>query len=140
MGKAVHHLRRDTVRFWACFAVVMALFSQVLFPPQVMAAQTASGTRFFVCSAGINGAPIADAATAKLFKSLGHTSGLQGLKCANCVLSSLTATTAPSAVFIPVVYAVAHADFRQSPDTSVIKARSPPRPHSCGPPLQTQDS
>ncbi len=137
MGNTVHQLRRDTVRFWTCFAVVMALFTQILFPPQGMAVETASGTRFFLCSAGVDGAPIADAATVKLFKALGHKSGLQGLKCANCVLASVTAVTAPDMVFTPAVYTVTHADFKPVPDMSAAKARAPPRPHSCGPPTRT---
>lgn len=139
MGKAVHHLRRDTVRFWTCFAVVMALFTQMLFPPQVMAASTASGTQFLICTAGLDATPIADTATAKLFKTLGHKPGLQGLKCADCVLASITAVTQPPQAFTPVVYTLSHADFKPAPDISAVQARAPPRPHSCGPPSHIQD-
>ena len=136
MGNAVHHLRRDTVRFWTCFAVVMALFTQILFPPQVMAAPSAAGTQFVICTADMDAAPIADAATARLFKAIGHKPGLQGLKCANCVLASVTAVTTPDAVFTPAIYTVTHADFKPAPDMSAAKARAPPRPHSCGPPAR----
>ena len=121
------------LKFWACFAVVMALLTQIFFPPQVMAADTADGTAMVLCSAGLDGAPIAaDPILAKLIKL--HKSGLQGLKCANCVLASITAVTAPAAAFVPAVHAVARFDFPSSVMASPVRARAPPRPHSCGPP------
>jgi hypothetical protein len=121
------------LRFWACFAVVMALLTQVFFPPQVMAAETANGPAMVLCSAGLDGAAIvADPLLAKVVKL--HKSGLQGLKCANCVLASITAVTTPDATFIPAVYAAARADFRPAIMAAALGSRAPPRPFSCGPP------
>ncbi len=121
------------VHFWACFAVVMALLTQVFFPPQVMAADTAHGQTMVLCSSGLDAAPIVDPALAKVVKA--HRSGLQGLKCANCVLASITAVTTPVTTFVPAVYTVAHIDFRPAALTSPVQARAPPRPFSQGPPL-----
>src|SRR3569623_1428121 len=124
--------RISELRFWACFAVVLALVSQMLFPPQVMAAATTHGTAFVLCTAGIDAAPIADAATVKAFKASHPKSGLQGLKCADCVIHSVTAVTTPDTALVPVVYTTAHAELRPLRKASPIKARAPPRPHSCG--------
>jgi hypothetical protein len=120
------------LRFWACFAVVMALLTQVFFPPQVMAADTAHGTAMVLCSGGMDAAPIADPVLVKVLKL--HKSGLQGLKCANCVLSSITGVVTPHQDFVPVLHNVAHADFRPAAVSSPVGARAPPRPFSCGPP------
>ena len=121
------------LKFWACFAVVMALLTQVFFPPQVMAAETANGPAMVLCSAGLDAAPIAaDPVLAKVVKL--HRSGLQGLKCANCVLASITAVIPPSPTFTPVVHSVARADFRPAARSIPVGARAPPRPFSCGPP------
>jgi len=120
------------LRFWACFAVVMALLTQVFFPPQVMAAETARGPATVLCSSGADGTAIVDPVLAKVFKL--HKSGLQGLKCANCVLASITAITTPVHVFVRAAYATARADFRPSAASAPVGARAPPRPHSCGPP------
>ncbi len=119
-------------RFWACFAVVMALLTQVFFPPQVMAADTAHGPSAVLCSAGLDAAPIADPVLLKALHL--HKSGLQGLKCASCVLASITAIATPDQTFVPIVYAVAHADYRPATMTAPVGARAPPRPFSCGPP------
>ena len=122
------------LKFWACFAVVMALLTQVFFPPQVMAAEGAHGPTMVLCAAGVDAAPIVDPVLAKVLKL--HKSGLQGLKCANCVLASITAVTTPDQTFVPAVYAVAHADFRPAARVIPVGARAPPRPFSCGPPFQ----
>ncbi len=121
------------LKFWACFAVVMALLTQVFFPPQVMAAETGHGMAAVLCSGGLDAAPIAaDPVLAKVLKL--HKPGLQGLKCANCVLASITAVATPDATFVPVVYAIAHTDFRPATVAAPVGARAPPRPFSCGPP------
>ena len=128
-------MARSEFKFWALFSVVMALFTQVLFPPQVMAMPGDHGPQFVLCSAGIDSQPILDASAAKIFKSAPHKpNGLAGLKCASCVLASITAIATPVPVFQPVVYTVAHADFKPAARAAPIKARAPPRPHSCGPP------
>ena len=119
--------------FWACFAVAMALLTQVFFPPQVMAADTAHGPAAILCSAGLDATAIADPALVKGLKL--HKSGLQGLKCANCVLASITAVATPSATFVPLVHVIARVDFRPVAATAPVGARSPPRPFSCGPPF-----
>ncbi len=123
---------RPEFKFWACFAVVMALLTQVFFPPQVMMADTARGPTAVLCSAGLDAAPIADPVLAKALHL--HKSGLQGLKCANCVLASITAVTTPDQTFVPVIYTIDHADFRPAAMRKPVGARAPPRPFSCGPP------
>jgi len=120
------------LKFWACFAVVMALLTQVFFPPQVMAAETGHGTATVLCSSDVDGAAIVDPVLAKVVKL--HKSGLQGLKCANCVLASVTAIQSPTPVFVHVTYAAARMDFRPAAAAAPVGARAPPRPHSCGPP------
>ena len=120
------------VRFWALFAVVMALLTQMVFPPQVMAATGDHGTQFVLCTAGVDSAPIVDKTAAKLFKA--YHKGLGGLKCASCVIASVTAITPPPVHITPAVYAIAHADFRPAAMATPVRARAPPRPHSCGPP------
>ncbi len=120
------------VRFWALFAVVMALLTQALFPPQVMAATGEHGTRFVLCTAGIDSAPIVDKTAIKLFKA--QHKGLNGLKCANCLVASVTAIAAPPVQVQPVFYTIGHADFRPVAVRTPVKARAPPRPFSCGPP------
>ena len=123
--------RDSEVRFWALFAVVMALFTQILFPPQVMAMPSDHGIQMVLCSSGMDSQPIA---ADTVIKSTPHKSGLAGLKCAQCVLASVTAITTPQPVFQPAIYTVTHADFVPATERSPIKARAPPRPHSCGPP------
>ncbi|MFT4077253.1 MAG: hypothetical protein QM647_17125 [Asticcacaulis sp.] len=123
--------RDSEVRFWALFAVVMALFTQVLFPPQVMAMPSSHGVQMVLCSSGMDSQPIVDKL---VVKSSPKKPGLAGLKCAQCVLASLTAIAGPVPVFQPAVYVESHADFTPAAGRSPIKARAPPRPHSCGPP------
>lgn len=121
------------VHFWACFVVALALLTQIFFPPQVMAADTAHGTTFVLCTGGMDTTAIVDPVLAKAVKDL-HKSGLQGLKCANCVLASITAIQTPNTVYVPAIYSVSHADFRPEQAASPPQARAPPRPFSCGPP------
>ena len=123
--------RDSEVRFWALAAVVLALFTQILFPPQVMAMPSDHGIRMVLCSSGMDSQPIA---ADVVIKSTTHKTGLAGLKCAQCVLASVTAIATPQPVFQPAVYTVAHANFTPPARHSVLKARAPPRPHSCGPP------
>lgn len=125
--------RDSEVRFWALFAVVLALFTQILFPPQVMAMPSDHGVQMVLCTSGMDSQPIVDKL---VVKSPVKKPGLAGLKCAQCVLASVTAITTPQPVFQPAVYTVAHADFTPATRHSPIKARAPPRPHSCGPPSQ----
>jgi hypothetical protein len=120
------------LRFWACFAVVMALLTQVFLPPQVMAAESGRGTMMVFCSSGDDGVANLDPVLAKVLKL--HKPGLAGLKCANCVLASITAIQSPTPVFVRVTYAAARVDFRPAAAAAPPGARAPPRPHSCGPP------
>ncbi len=126
---------RSELMFWACFAVVLALLSQALFPPQVMAASVGGQTRFILCTDAPGIAPAVDKASEKLFGSHKSTP-YQGLKCANCVISSVTALPAPATVAVPVSYAVTHIEMRADPARAPIQPRAPPRPFSCGPPSQ----
>ena len=125
--------RDSEARFWALFAVIMALFTQILFPPQVMAMPSEHGVQMVLCTSGMDSQPIIDKL---LVKSTPKKPGLAGLKCAQCVLASVTAITMPQPVFQPAIYTIAHADFTPSSRRSPIKARALPRPHSCGPPSQ----
>lgn len=120
------------LRFWALFAVVMALLTQAAFSPQVMAATGAHGTQFVLCTAGVDSAPIVDKTAAKLFKT--YHKGLAGLRCANCVTASVTAIAPPPVRFERIVYTAARADFHACALTTPAAPRAPPRPHSCGPP------
>ncbi len=117
------------VRFWACFAVVFALLTQAFFPVQVMAAP-GQGMRFVLCTEGA--APAADTISQKLFGKA--KPGLMGLKCANCVLASITALPVPAPVSVPVVYTSHRLVFQTAVTASPVRARAPPRPYSCGPP------
>ncbi len=123
--------RNSEVRFWALFAVALALFTQILFPPQVMAMPSAHGVQMVLCTSGMDSQPIIDRIVAK---SPVKKPGLAGLKCAQCVLASVTAITTPQPVFQPAVYSATQADFTPATRRTSLKARAPPRPHSCGPP------
>ena len=121
------------LRFWVCICVVFALLTQVFFPMQAMAAP--GDTRFVLCTEGA--APVVDTVSQKLFgqKLLGKSKpGLMGLKCANCVLASITALPVPAPVSIPVRYTSQRVVFQADRSASPVGARAPPRPHSCGPP------
>lgn len=119
------------VRFWACFAVVFALVAQVLFPIQAMAMPNSDGSAYTLCTGD------ADVTVTKSTRSQ-PAKGIMGLKCADCVLSSITAVQTVTPVVLPVRQPIAHAIFRPAAQASCIKARAPPRPHSCGPPSQFQ--
>jgi hypothetical protein len=126
--------RQDSeVRFWAGFAVVLALFAQILFPPQVMAMPSSHGMQMVLCSSGMDSQPIVDKL---IVKSTPKKSGLAGLKCAQCVLASISAITTATPVFQPAIYSEIHTGFIPITERTPIKARAPPRPHSCGPPSQ----
>ena len=126
---------RSELMFWACFAVILALLSQALFPPQVMAASVGGQTRFILCTDAPGVAPAVDTASEKLFGSHKSTP-YQGLKCANCVIASVTALAMPTAYAVPVRYAVEHVALRGESERSPIQPRAPPRPFSCGPPSE----
>lgn len=115
------------VHFWACFAVVFALVVQALFPIQAMAMPNADGTAYVLCT----GDTSITAATSTKSKPV---KDLMGLKCADCVLASITAVQTAPPVDLPDRYSLAETTWRSAADTSTIRARAPPRPHSCGPP------
>jgi len=131
--RKIHSRTIPEVRFWALFAVVLALVTQVLFPAQLMAMPTADGKVVMLCADGL-GQPMVDTAATKLTQSPVKKPGIAGLKCSQCVLASITAIAAPTPAFQPAVYAVSHAEFTPDAGRSPVKARAPPRPHSCGPP------
>ncbi|MDC7681821.1 hypothetical protein PQU92_00930 [Asticcacaulis sp. BYS171W] len=116
-------------------AVVVALCAQVLFPPHLMAAAP-DGGGFVLCNTQ---APVVDTqlsqavatdTASKAFKD----KSVQGLKCADCVLASLTGLTEPEFTVTPVVYTIVAVSAVVPADSERPKARAPPRPHSCGPP------
>ncbi|HVZ28898.1 MAG TPA: hypothetical protein VG839_00795, partial [Asticcacaulis sp.] len=118
------------LRFWALFAVIFALVAQGFFPAQVMARPGHDGPALVFCTG--NDTPVIDA-SGKI--TLKHKQGVNGLKCADCVLASLTAVQASKPAAIPVVYTVMHVAHAPSIAASPVKARAPPRPFSCGPPV-----
>lgn len=116
------------LRFWACFAVVFALLSQALFPMQAMA--MSGNSRFVLCADGA--APAIDTVSQKL---LGKSKpGFMGMKCVDCVLATITALPVPAPVAVPVRYTSERIAFQAAKPASNVRARAPPRPHSCGPP------
>jgi hypothetical protein len=131
MAKVQGHSSAPTpeLRFWACFAVVFALLTQAFFPAQVMAAPGRDGTELVFCTGNDT---LSIDASGKI--TLKHKSGVNGLKCADCVLASITAVQAAEPPAVPVVYTVAHIDHVLSIAASPVQARAPPRPFSCGPP------
>lgn len=118
------------VRFWACFAVVFALLGQALFPVQALALTMDHGA-FVLCND-----TTAEAVSGKASST--NKSDLMGLRCADCVLASITAIQTPVRSIEPVVYTIAYAELKPAVERAPIKARAPPRPHSCGPPSQNQ--
>ena len=121
------------VRFWACFAVVLALLCPFLFPVQA-SAQAMSG--FMLCVEQVNAPAVADIVAAQKIANASKTKGYQGLKCADCVLASLTAIATPSPQIVPVVYVTEYVSLAPAANAVQVRARAPPRPHSCGPPSE----
>ncbi|WP_052019493.1 hypothetical protein [Asticcacaulis sp. YBE204] len=126
---------RSEFRFWTMLAVVVALCAQVLFPPHLLAAAP-DGGGFVLCNTQspavdtqLSQAVAKDSAS-KAFKD----TSVQGLKCADCVLASLTGLTEPEFAVTLVVYATASVSPVVPTNAERPKARAPPRPHSCGPP------
>jgi len=116
------------LKFWACFAVVFALLGQAFFPMQAMAMP--AGARYVLCTEGAGAK--ADTVSQKL---LGKTKpGFMGMKCADCVLATITALPVPAPVTVPVSYTSERIVFAVARAASPVRARAPPRPHSCGPP------
>jgi len=116
------------LRFWACFAVVFALLSQALFPMQAMAMP--GNERYVLCTE--SQAAKADTVSQKL---LGKTKpGFMGMKCVDCVLATITALPVPAPVSVPVSYTSERIVFAAARAVPPVRARAPPRPHSCGPP------
>ncbi|ESQ89624.1 hypothetical protein ABAC460_12200 [Asticcacaulis sp. AC460] len=118
------------VRFWACFAVVFALLGQALFPVQALAFTMDHGAAI-LCN-DTTAQAVSDKASST------DKSGMMGLKCADCVLASVTAIQTPVPAIETVVYTIAYAELKPAAERAPVKARAPPRPHSCGPPSQTQ--
>jgi len=120
------------LRFWACIAVAFALLSQAVFPVQAMVTPGAmSGNgRYVLCTEG--GPIVADTVSQKLFGKA--KPGFMGMKCVDCVLATITALPVPAPITVPVSYASTPAVFAPARAASRVRARAPPRPHSCGPP------
>lgn len=121
------------VRFWACFAVVMALLCPFLFPVQA-SAQGARG--FMLCVEQPDAPAVVDTVAAQKVASATKTKPYQGLKCADCVLASLMAITTPVPQVVPVIYVTERLNLAPAANTIQVRARAPPRPHSCGPPSE----
>jgi hypothetical protein len=122
----------EEVRFWACFAVVLALLCPFLFP--VQAAAHASG--FVLCVEQADAAPAIDTVAAQKIAGASKTKPYQGLKCADCVMATLTAVITTSPQFVPVVYVAEQVELTSATNATTVRARAPPRPHSCGPPSE----
>jgi hypothetical protein len=116
------------LRFWACFAVVFALLSQAFFPMQAMAMP--GNGRYVLCTEGAGAK--ADTISQKLFAK--SKPGFMGMKCVDCVLATITTLPAPAPVAVPVSYTSERIVFHAATSAAPVRARAPPRPHSCGPP------
>ncbi len=121
------------VRFWACFAVVIALLCPFLFPVQA-SAQAMSG--FMLCVEQTDAPAVVDTVAAQKIADATKSKAYQGLKCADCVLAALTAIVTPSPQIVPVIYTVEHVSLAPAANVVAVRARAPPRPHSCGPPSE----
>jgi len=127
---------RAELTFWACFSVIFALVSQALFPPQVMAATNRGETRIFLCTDAPGASPVVDHAAETLISSHDKSKRYQGLKCASCVLASITSLPVPDRSPVPAVFSVHIIDLATDPASQPVQARAPPRPFSCGPPAK----
>lgn len=119
------------VRFWACFVVVFTLLAHALFPVQALALLPGQNN-FALCNSDPD-AIVALGETPSDTKS--HVSGL---KCADCVIAAMTGLPQPKIDNLPVIYPQPSGTGLPSRFPTPIKARAPPRPHSCGPPSQIQ--
>lgn len=133
MGAITYQTVKAEVRFWAHFAVVLALLCPFLFPIQA-SAQALSG--FMLCVEQAGAPPVADTVLAKKIADATKDKPVQGMKCADCVLASLTAITTPAPQIERVTYAAERLDLTPAANATPVRARAPPRPHSCGPPSE----
>lgn len=133
MGAMTNSAAKAEVRFWACFAVVLALLCPFLFPVQA-SAQAMSG--FMLCVEQAGAPAVKDTVAAQKIADATKDKAYQGLKCADCVLASLTAITTPSQQIETVIYIAGQANLTPAANAVTVRARAPPRPHSCGPPSE----
>jgi hypothetical protein len=133
MGATTYQAAKAEVHFWACFAVVLALLCPFLFPLQA-SAQSMSGFMLCVEQAGVP--PVADTVAAQKIADATKDKGYQGLKCADCVLASLTAVVTPAPQTFAIVYITEYLSMAPAANAVTVRARAPPRPHSCGPPSE----
>ena len=133
MGMTTYQAAKAEVRFWACFAVVLALLCPFLFPVQA-SAQAMSG--FMLCVEQVDAPAVADTVAAQKIAKASKTKGYQGLKCADCVLASITAIATPEPQIVPVIYVTEYVILAPAANATIVRARAPPRPHSCGPPSE----
>ncbi|MFN4289084.1 MAG: hypothetical protein ACK4E3_11375 [Brevundimonas sp.] len=127
MSRVAHHKQRSSWPLWRALALVCATFAltfAALLPP-ALAASTAHGDAVVLCTP--EGPRSLD---------LSQSEGLEGLKCASCIMASATALPAPLVVQVaapaasgePVVW-------QQARHETPPPARAPPRPPSTAPPL-----
>jgi hypothetical protein len=133
MGAMTYQAAKAEVRFWACFAVALALLCPFLFPVQ---ASAQSMSAFMLCVEQADAPMVADTVAAQKIADATRNKAYQGLKCADCVLASLTAITTPTPQVIAVVYVSERLSLAPATNAVTVRARAPPRPHSCGPPSE----
>lgn len=126
--------KRAELTFWACFIVILALFSQAMFPSQVMAARVKGETRAILCMDSPGAVPAVDASLEKLIASHDKSNRYQGLKCPDCVTASITALPVPDCFTVPAPFAIEVVTLTVDQASQPVRARAPPRPFSCGPP------
>ncbi|ESQ82247.1 hypothetical protein AEAC466_18040 [Asticcacaulis sp. AC466] len=115
---------------------MFALLSQALFPVQATAGTRQGDYRVFLCMDSPGATPTVDVAAEKLITSHETSKRYQGLKCADCVLASITAVASPEQVAIPVSYLLTVVTLAIDRARQPVGARAPPRPFSCGPPSE----
>jgi hypothetical protein len=123
------HKLQSEFRFWTTFLLVIALFCQVLFPKALMAASL-EGQGFELCNSEH---PTQDLGLIQAVKSEKQRQNTP--KCEHCLALSPISLLSPVVVSIPIIYEAEAAGLGHETRSPLPKARAPPRPHSCGPPL-----
>jgi hypothetical protein len=91
---------------------------------------------FMLCVEQADAPTVVDTVAAQKIADATKGKAYQGLKCADCVLASLTAVVTPAPQIVPVIYAAEQVSLVPAANAVTVRARAPPRPHSCGPPSE----
>jgi hypothetical protein len=110
------------LRFWAMVCFAFALCLQALMPPAAMAYVAAQDGMSVWCS-GESDTPTSD-----------KQSPTQGLKCADCVVASVTTTLTPQLSQTKHIHVFHDVNYIRPEFYRLPPARAPPKPYACGPP------